>query len=300
MTEQTRARLGSAPDSWGIWFPSDPQQTPATRFLDEIAAAGYKWMELGPYGYLPTDPAELSDELAKRDLKVTAGTVGFPLHKKDRLKASVEEAVKVANLAAAVGGTHIVLMPDMYRDLQTGDYLESKDLDIDGWKQLIAAGDEIGRAVAQETGLRVVFHPHADTHVETEQQTRKWLDDSDSEHIGLCLDTGHIAYRHGDNVALMREYSDRVEYMHFKQVDPEKLAVVDEQDLGFKAAVAIGAIATPPAGVPKAEDIAAEMHLVDPDIVVIVEQDMYPCSPDRPLPIATRTCAHLREVGLAV
>ncbi len=37
--------VGSAPDSWGVWFPDDPQQTPYTRFLDEVAASGYEWIE---------------------------------------------------------------------------------------------------------------------------------------------------------------------------------------------------------------------------------------------------------------
>lgn len=51
------AMIGSAPDSWGVWFPDDSRQTPWQRFLDEVAAAGYTRIELGPYGYLPTDPA---------------------------------------------------------------------------------------------------------------------------------------------------------------------------------------------------------------------------------------------------
>jgi inosose dehydratase len=54
---RSRLRLGSCPDSWGVWFADDPHQTPWHRFLDELAAAGYRWLELGPYGYLPTDPA---------------------------------------------------------------------------------------------------------------------------------------------------------------------------------------------------------------------------------------------------
>ena len=58
-------RVGSAPDSWGVWFPSDPDQTPADRFLAEVAAAGYDVIEHGPYGYLPTDPTELADTLAQ-------------------------------------------------------------------------------------------------------------------------------------------------------------------------------------------------------------------------------------------
>ena len=65
-------RIGSAPDSWGVWLPSDPKQIPWDRFLDEVVEAGYEWIELGPYGYLPTDLAELRAELGKRGLKVTA------------------------------------------------------------------------------------------------------------------------------------------------------------------------------------------------------------------------------------
>src|SRR5712671_7055373 len=56
----------SAPDSWGVWFSEDARQTPWYRFLDEIAEAGYEWMELGPFGYLPTDPDVLKPELDKR------------------------------------------------------------------------------------------------------------------------------------------------------------------------------------------------------------------------------------------
>ena len=44
----SRIRVGSAPDSWGVWFPDDPQQVPWQRFLDEVALSGYEWIELGP------------------------------------------------------------------------------------------------------------------------------------------------------------------------------------------------------------------------------------------------------------
>ena len=37
-------RIGTAPDSWGVWFPDDPKQVPWQRFLDEVAQAGYSWI----------------------------------------------------------------------------------------------------------------------------------------------------------------------------------------------------------------------------------------------------------------
>ena len=73
-----RLRLGTCPDSWGVWFADDPRQTPWTRFLDEVAEVGYQWLELGPFGYLPSDKARLTDELSRRGLAVAGGTVhGF-------------------------------------------------------------------------------------------------------------------------------------------------------------------------------------------------------------------------------
>ena len=68
-------QIGTAPDSWGIWFPSDSKQMNWQRFLDEVAEAGYSIVELGPFGYLPTDPKVLRQELDKRKLRVSAGFV---------------------------------------------------------------------------------------------------------------------------------------------------------------------------------------------------------------------------------
>ena len=103
--------VGSAPDSWGVWFPDDPNQTPYTRFLDEVAASGYEWIELGPFGYLPTDPKKLSDELAARNLKLSAGTVFEHLHQDDSWDAVWKQIEDVAKLTAAVGGKHVVVIP---------------------------------------------------------------------------------------------------------------------------------------------------------------------------------------------
>ena len=72
--------IGTAPDSWGVWFPSDPEQVAPEVFLREVAEAGYEWIELGPYGYLPSDPVKLRDQLDEYGLGVLAGTVFEHLH----------------------------------------------------------------------------------------------------------------------------------------------------------------------------------------------------------------------------
>jgi inosose dehydratase len=107
--EQTRGpslpnlRLGTAPDSWGVWFPDDPRQVPWHQFLDEAAAAGYTAVELGPFGYLPTSPEHLRDELGRRGLVLTGATAGTALHRgDDALDAALVECRPVAALLAAM------------------------------------------------------------------------------------------------------------------------------------------------------------------------------------------------------
>ncbi len=48
--------LGTAPDSWGVWFDRDDHQVGWKQYLDEIGQAGYSYTELGPTGFMPQDP----------------------------------------------------------------------------------------------------------------------------------------------------------------------------------------------------------------------------------------------------
>ena len=73
-------RIANAAVSWGIRFADNPTNAPWAKVVDEIAAAGYRWIELGPIGYLPQDPAQLADELAKRQLSLIGGCLQEPLH----------------------------------------------------------------------------------------------------------------------------------------------------------------------------------------------------------------------------
>ena len=297
----TRLLLGTAPDSWGVWFADDPAQTPWQRFLDEVVTAGYEWVELGPYGYLPTDPQRLGDELAKRRLKVAGGTVHGVggLHNPAHWPAALDKTRRVAELTSALGGRHLVFVPvPGYRDDNTGAYLEPAELDANGWQTLIRASDELGKIIADEYGVKVHFHEHADSHVETQTQIERFLDSTDPRYTSLCLDTGHVAYRAGDSVALIRKYPDRMGYIHIKQVDPEISRVAGEEGIPFGEAVKRGVCVEPPNGAPAVGSVVEALNALDRELFVVVEQDLYPCAFDVPLPIAARTREYLRGFGL--
>lgn len=296
-----RLHLGSCPDSWGVWFADDPRQTPWDRFLDELSGVGYEWLELGPYGYLPTDPGRLREELDKRGLKVAGGTMHghSGLHRPGDFDTIVAATRKVAELTAAVGARHVIFVPvPGYRDDETGAYLEPAELDEEAWRTLVDSTNELGRIVAEDYGLKLQFHPHADSHVETQAQTERFLEETDPRWVNLCLDTGHLAYTRADNVEIIRRFPDRIGYVHIKQMDPAIVEKAEAEDLAFGQAVAMGASCEPPAGLPDIPSVVEALEELDAELFVVVEQDMYPVDFDKPEPVARRTREYLRGVGV--
>jgi inosose dehydratase len=287
-------RIGTAPDSWGVWFPDDPGQVPWQRFLDEAAAAGYRWIELGPYGYLPTDPNQLSDELESRGLQLSAGTVFTGFHKgEDQFQRAWDQAVKIAGLASKLGADQLVTIPDLWRSDATEEVLEPRTLTDEQWQRLGAGHDQLGKALLEEYGVHQQFHTHADSHVGTYDETVRFLEVTDPEYTNLCLDTGHFAFYGGDSGKLIAEHPTRIGYLHLKQVNHDVLFTTLKNDTPFATAVADGVMIEPPLGEPELPPIIEAVARINPDIFGIVEQDMYGCSVDAPGPIAARTFQYI-------
>jgi inosose dehydratase len=276
-----------------VWFPNDPEQLPADQFLREVAEAGYGWIELGPYGYLPKDPVELRDQLDAHELKVLAGTVFEHLHRPNSWDDVWAQVTDVAALTQAVGGKHIVVIPDTWRHHKTGEDLEDRELTSEQWAQLTDGMNELGRRILDEYGLAVEFHPHADSHVGYQPEIERFLDATDSQSVNLCFDTGHIAYYGGDCLELIKNYPDRIGYLHLKQVNPLVVQHVLDKDLPFAEAVRMGAMIEPPLGLPEMGPLLDEVSGLGRDLDAIIEHDLYPCPPDIPLSIAKRTKAYL-------
>lgn len=272
---------------------------PYGRFLDEVAAAGYEWVELGPYGYLPTDPEVLLRELRQRGLRGSGGLTFGALHRPDDWDQELSAIREVAALTAAMGAHHLVVVPPAYRHEKTGAYTESPVL-TDGQRSgLYAAANRLGRILLDDYDLRLCLHPHADSHIQTQPEIEHFLAGTDPGLVWLCLDTGHVAYGGGDNLDLIRRFGHRIGYVHLKQVSPEVLRQSREQSLPFGEAVKRGVVVEPPAGIPDVAAVITELDLLGVPMFVVAEQDLYPCAADVPLPIAIRTREILTGCGLS-
>src|SRR5689334_20245706 len=69
-------RIANAPCSWGVLEFEDKSASPGfEQVLDEIAQTGYVGTELGDWGFMPTEPARLQDELQERKLAMVGAFV---------------------------------------------------------------------------------------------------------------------------------------------------------------------------------------------------------------------------------
>ena len=55
-------------------------------------------------------------------------------------------------------------LPEQYTDMHGGALTESADIE---WQALLSGTNELARYLLEEYGIKLVFHPHADTHVDT-------------------------------------------------------------------------------------------------------------------------------------
>jgi inosose dehydratase len=299
MNDLTQLRLGTAPDSWGVWFANDPHQVTWDVYLDEIARVGYVYTELGPQGFMPQDPTRLKDELDQRGLTVCGGTVFAGLHQgADALDRAIADFGREAKLLAAVGAEYLVHLPEQYTDMHTGEATQAGDIDPEQWKNLVTGTDELAKVIYEEYGVKLVFHPHVDTHVDTQARIERFLSDTDPDLVNLCLDTGHIAYCEGDNVEIVERFPERITYVHLKSVDPVVRARALADNMPLSEAVKLGVMCEPPYGEPDMPPLLGALGRLDREIFAVIEQDLYPVEPDIPLPIGARTAGYYVGCGL--
>jgi inosose dehydratase len=299
MSDLSKLRLGTAPDSWGVWFPSDPHQVTWDVYLDEISRVGYVYTELGPQGFMPQDPERLKDELARRGLTVCGGTVFAGLHRgREALEKAIADFGREARLLAAVGAEYLVHLPEQYTDMHTGEATDGEDIDAEQWKNLVSGTDELAKVILEEYGVKLVFHPHVDTHVDTQVRIERFLSDTDPELVNLCLDTGHVAYCEGDNVEIIERFPERITYVHLKQVDPAVRARALAESMSLSEAVKLGVMCEPPYGEPDMPPLLDALGGLDREIFAVIEQDLYPVEPHIPLPIGARTAGYYVGCGV--
>jgi inosose dehydratase len=236
-----RFQFASAPDSWGVLdYPGPSWEQSYETMLDEMVQAGYTGTELGPYGFFPTDPKILQPQLEKRKLKLLASFVPVKMTDPAAGKAVIERIRKVGDLLAVLKAPFLVMADDQSneRNAFAGRAYEKgcPTLSAEQWKHI---GKIVAEAekVASDFGLDLVFHPHVATYVETPEECERFFEATAHTGVGLCLDTGHCFYGHGDSVTEAEKYKNKLRFVHIKDCNRKVLEEARRNKWTFEEAI---------------------------------------------------------------
>ena len=295
--------VANAPCSWGVIENIAGERGGYAKVLDEMHETGYVGTELGDWGFMPTDPDKLRQELEARNLKLLASWVSVYLHNPDRHAQSEAEAVRTARLLAEVGGPNalIVLGNDPYGDPMRTKYAgrvtPEQGMNDAQWQVFAAGANRIAQAVKRETGLRTVFHQHIGTWVETPEETAKLLSLTDPSVLGLCFDTGHYRFGGGDPVEGLQQHADRIWHVHFKDHDPKVAEQSRREGWDGVESVAHGVFCELGRGDVDFPAVLAKLNELNYQGWIVVEQDVLP-GMGSPKASAQHNRDYLRSIGL--
>jgi inosose dehydratase len=305
-----RIRISSAPCCWGVDDPRNPNLPPWQQVLDEAAAAGYKGIELGPYGYLPLDIETVSAALEARGLTIVAGTIFDDLvdpANLDNLLRQTREICallsRLPKLAQETGqhfaAPYLVLIDHVHaeRSLVAGHPDEAPRLSPERWAQTMGHIRAIAELARDEYGIRAVVHPHAGGYIEFADETLRLLADIPYEVAGLCLDTGHLYYSNMDPVEWIREHQDRIDYLHLKDIEPAVYTEVMQHPVDFFAACVLGVMCPIGQGVVDYDAIYQLLRDIDYQGYVTIEQERDPRNAAGSLQDVTASLEYLQGKG---
>lgn len=292
--------IATAPCSWGVWYADGtPSGTPWALFLDQAAEAGYKALELGPDGYLPTDEKQLREELDKRALSVCAGTACYAFDAGASFTDFRPRVGALCKRLTALGAKYLVTMDES----DVGKYSEKKkDMDADDWNAFLGKVRDMGIYTKEEFGIEVVYHPHVKTMVEYEAEIIRLMDFTG---LDLCFDTGHHVYANGSGkqgdpsaADFMRRFAHRIAYLHFKQMDGAVYEQVLAAHLDADTAFDRNVMCDLPDGVIDFHEIRRVMEEIGFGGIAVVESDMPRVTNEQVFASAKRNLNYLRDIHM--
>ena len=296
-------KIANAPCSWGVLeFDLEGEVAGYAQVLDEIKATGYEGTELGDWGFMPTDPIFLKEELQRRSLEMLGAFVPVNFSNPANLSARTRAAVRIAKLLAAVSTAPFIVLSDAngknpMRTQNAGRIRPDQSLNDEQWLVFAAAVEHVARAVRDVTGVRCVFHHHCAGFVETPGEIENLLALTNPELVGLCYDTGHYAFGGGDAVEGIRKHASRIWHFHFKDHEPKIAAQSRQNQWDYFESVRNGIFCELGKGSVDFAAVIQELEKAGYNGWGVVEQDVLP-GMGAPKESAARNREYLRRLGL--
>lgn len=292
--DQKKVKIGIAPIAWtNDDLPDLGKENTFEQCISEMALAGFTGTEVG--NKYPKDPAVLSKYLSLRGLSVASAWFSAFLTTRP-----YEEAAKAfiahRDFLNAMGAKVIVVSEQGHSvqgKLDTPIFGHKYIMNDEEWKLLCDGLNKLG-ALAAEKEMKVVYHHHMGTVVQTTAEIDRLMANTDPSLVYLLFDSGHLVFSGEDMLAVLKKHVKRVKHVHLKDIRPDVLKDVHEKNMSFLQAVRAGAFTVPGDG---CIDFASVFDVLETNgyegwLLVEAEQDPAKANP---LEYALRARKYIRE-----
>jgi inosose dehydratase len=236
-------KLGVAPIAWSNDdMPELGGETSLEQCLNEASKAGFTGIESG--GKFPKNSAELLPKLKKENLSLCSGWYGAQLLK-NTAKEEFSLMINQLNLFKDCKSPCMVFA-EVTNSIQ-GDpktpLSRRPKLSKDDWRKLTSRINEISKMMIDE-GMPLAYHHHMGTVIETENETRRLMEDT-IDTVKLLIDTGHMLFAQGDSIKLANEFKEKLIHVHCKDIRKNVLDKSLKNDSTFRQAFLDGAFTVP-------------------------------------------------------
>lgn len=245
MLDPKKVRLGICPIGWtNDDMPELGDENSFQQCVSEMKLAGFDGCEVG--GKYPTDVAVLKPMLDIRNMKIASKWFSSFLVEKP-FEETEKELRKELDYLSALGATAINISEQSYSIQGKLDkrVLEEKYIMNDAeWDRLCDGLNKLGK-ISMEKGIKLCFHHHMGTVVQTVEETIRLMENTDPNYVFLCYDTGHFTFAGEDPVTVLQKFTDRIGHVHLKNMRMPIVEKVKAEGWSFLKAVRNGAFTVP-------------------------------------------------------
>ena len=183
----------------------------------ECKFLGYDYVE--NFAFIRDYYAEDPSELVQLTKDCGVNLVNLYGHFTFDIEASLETAMAQVKFLADIGGK--------WYNCQNGGFGDDGPAERPTNTEMIDKMCEITNRLgeyAKSLGVTVCFHPHYGTCVFSQSDIDYFAANTNPEYVSFCFDTAHTTLAGIDPVELIKQYGDRIAYMHLKDVDKYALS----------------------------------------------------------------------------
>lgn len=289
-------KLGIAPIGWtNDDMPQLGGDLTFEQMVSEAALAGFQGTEVG--GKFPTDPVALNRALDLRGIKIASQWFSSYLCSKS-YEENEQAFVKRLDFLEAVGASRINVC-ELTRCLfaeECSMFGENKPFATnEEWKRLTDGLNRLGN-IATKRGIKLCYHHHMATVVQTLSETKRLLEYTDPRFVYLCFDTGHFTFSKEDAVEAAKKFGSRIAHVHLKDIRPQMMEKAYAEGFKFRKAVLEGCFTIPGDGCVDFVGVFKALHDMHYEGWFIVEAEQNPAKAN-PLEYAMKARAYIKSTA---